>query len=298
MVEEYDSIVQKSVWDVVPRPEDKLVVSCHWFYKVNQVVDGSVEKNKARFVGRGFSQVEGIDYDETFAPVARYSSIKSILAQSVQMGWSIHHMDVNIASLNGMIEEEGIDSYLTGLGFMKSEADVKLYHIVVEGKIFIIVLYVYDFIPIGDEKLIKSCKEDLAREFEMKDMGLMYYFLGLEVWQGDRELFVSQGKYANEILRRFRMESSKPMENPLAVNQLSQAMVRPTKMYWKVAKHVLRYLRGTTQFGLWYRWTEGVKLQGFIDADWVGSPSNRKNTSGGIFSIGLATISWYNRKER
>ena len=82
----------------------------------------------------------------------------------------------------------------------------------------IIVLYVDDLILIGDEKLIKSCKEDLAREFEMKDMGLMHYFLGMEVWQGDGDLFVSQGKYANEILRRFHMERNKPMETPLAGN--------------------------------------------------------------------------------
>jgi hypothetical protein len=74
--------------------------------------------------------------------------------------------------------------------------DANLYHILVEGKLFIIVLYVDDLILTGDEKLIRSCKEDLAREFEMKDMGLMHYFLGLEVWQGDGELFVSQGKYA------------------------------------------------------------------------------------------------------
>jgi len=63
-----------------------------------------------------------------------------------------------------------------------------------------------------------SCKKDLAREFEMKEMGLMHYFLGMEVWQKDGELFVSQGKYANEILRRFHMEKYKPMQNPLAGN--------------------------------------------------------------------------------
>jgi len=71
---------------------------------------------------------------------------------------------------------------------------------------------------IGDDKLIKSCKEDLAREFKMKDLGLMHYFMSMEVWQGDWELFVSQGKYANEILKRFHMKSSKPMETPLAGN--------------------------------------------------------------------------------
>ena len=82
MVEEYDSVVCNSVWDVVPRPENKSVVSSCWLYKLNQATDGSVEKNKARFVAHGFSQVEGIDYDETIAPVARYSSIITMLALS------------------------------------------------------------------------------------------------------------------------------------------------------------------------------------------------------------------------
>ena len=111
-----------------------------------------------------------------------------------------------------------IDSYFTGLGFTKSEADANLYHIMVEGKPLIIVIYVDDLILIGDNQLIKSCKEDLAREFEMKYMGLMHYFLGMEVWQKDGEVFVSQGKYANEILRRFHMEKCKPMQTPLAGN--------------------------------------------------------------------------------
>eukprot|EP00253_Pinus_taeda_P036638 PITA_36638 len=106
MVEKYDSIVRNNVWDVVPRPENKLVVSSRWLYKVKQAADGSVEKHKAIFVARGFSQVEGIDYDETFAPVARYSSIRLMLALSTQMGWKIHQMDVKPAFLNGKIEEE------------------------------------------------------------------------------------------------------------------------------------------------------------------------------------------------
>ena len=104
------------------------------------------------------------------------------------------------------------------LGFTKSEADANLYHIVVEDKLFIIALYVDALILTGDDQLIKSRKEDLVREFEMKDMGLMHYFLGMEVWQGDGDLFVSQGKYANEILRRFHMESCKPMKTPIAGN--------------------------------------------------------------------------------
>jgi len=75
-------------------------------------------------------------------------------------------------------------------------------------------------------------------------------------------------------------------------------MVMPTKRYWKVTKDVLRYLRGTSKYGLWYIRTKGVKLQGFTDADWAGSPSGQKRTLGRIFSVGPTTLSWYSRKQR
>lgn len=150
---------------------------------------------------KGFSQVEGIDYEDIFARVARYSSIWPILALSPQVGWKIHHMDVKTTFLNGVIEEEvhiekqegfdtfdkeshvcklkralyglkqalrtwytKIDNYLISLGFTKSEVDANLYHIVVEGKLLIIFLYVDDWIFIGDEQMIRSCKEDLVGE--------------------------------------------------------------------------------------------------------------------------------------
>jgi hypothetical protein len=148
-------------------------------------------------------------------------------------------------------------------------------------------------------------------------------------------MFVSQGKYAREILGKFHMEGCKPMDTPLpgnwrkedatygevvdatvyrqlvgslmylvkrrlnifyAVNRLSQAMVKPTKLFWKAGKNVLRYLRGTSEYGLWYRQIDEVNLHGFTDADWAGSPTDRKSTSRGIFSIESTTVSWYNRK--
>jgi hypothetical protein len=111
-----------------------------------------------------------------------------------------------------------IDSYFTRLGFTKSEADANLYQILVEGKLLIIVLYVDDLILTGDEQLIHSCKDDLAKEFKMNDLGLLHYFLGLEIWQRDGEIFVSQGKYARDILGKFHMEGCKPMDTPLLGN--------------------------------------------------------------------------------
>eukprot|EP00253_Pinus_taeda_P030622 PITA_30622 len=154
MVEEYESIMKNNVWEVVPIPTDKSIVVLRWIFKVKHVADGSIEKYKARFVAKGFSQVEGIDYEETFAPVARLRQALYGLKQSPRASYT------------------WIDSYLIGLGFTKSEVDVKLYHILGEGKFIIIVLYVDDLVFTGDEKLISSYKEDLAREFEMKDMGL------------------------------------------------------------------------------------------------------------------------------
>jgi hypothetical protein len=106
MMEEYNSIMKNDVWEVVPRPEGKSVVTSRWLYKLKHATDGSIEKYKARFVAQGFSQVEGVDYDETFASVARYTSIMSVISIAAEMGWKIHQMDVKTAFINGLIQEE------------------------------------------------------------------------------------------------------------------------------------------------------------------------------------------------
>lgn len=188
MVEEYESIIKNSVGEVVSRPTDKSIVGSRWIFKVKHAANGSIEKYNSIFVTKGFSQFEGIDYEETFSPIARYSSIRSILSLVVQMGWKIHQMDVKKKILNGVIEEEvyikqpesfetsdreshvcrlkrdlyglkqaplpwytRIKNYLMGLSFTKSEVDVNIYHILVEGKLLIIVLYVDDLTLTSDD---------------------------------------------------------------------------------------------------------------------------------------------------
>jgi hypothetical protein len=106
MTEEYQSIIKNDVWEVVPRPKFKDVVSSKWIYKIKHATDESIENHKARFVACGFSQKEGIDYEETFAPVARYTSIRTIIALAAKMKWKLHQMDVKTTFLNGVIEEE------------------------------------------------------------------------------------------------------------------------------------------------------------------------------------------------
>jgi hypothetical protein len=215
---EYQSIMKNDVWDIVRRPKGKSVVTSKWIYKIKHAADGSVEKYKAIFVARGFSQVEGIDYEETFAPVSRYTSIRTIISLVASMGWRLHQMDVKTTFLNGEIEEEvyiehldgfvihekesyvcrlkkdlyglkqtphawyeKIDIYLMSLGFNKSVADPNLYYNIVGDKCLILVLYVDDLFLMGSKILIVECKCALDSEFEMKDLCMMHYFLGLEV---------------------------------------------------------------------------------------------------------------------
>jgi hypothetical protein len=193
-----------------------------------------------------------------------------------------------------------------------------------------------DLFLTGDEKLIVGCKRELSSEFEMKDLGLMHYFLGLEVWQRSDEIFLSQGKYIVEILQRFRMMDCKSMTTPMtinlkllsdkssdlvdptmyrqligslmylvntrpdicfAVNTLNQHMVEPRQVHWMATKHMLRYLHGTVGYGLRYVSSGDVKLQGYTDSDWAGSAVDQKSTSGCCFSLGSGMISWLSRKQ-
>jgi hypothetical protein len=186
MIEEYQSIMKNEVWEIVPRPKSKDVVSSKWLFKISHPTDGSIEKYKERFVAHGFSQKEGIDYEETIAPVARYTSIRTIIALTAKMKWKLHQMDVKTTFLNGVIEEEvyieqpqgfevedreshvcrlkkalyglkqaprawygRIDSFLTSLGFTKSKADSNLYFKVMNDEPVILLLYVDDLFLIG-----------------------------------------------------------------------------------------------------------------------------------------------------
>ena len=105
-MEEYQSIMKNDVWEIVPKPEGKSVISSIWIYKIKHTVDGSIEKYKAIFVDCGFSQKEAVDYEETFSPLARYTSIITIMALVAKTKWKLHQMNVKTTFLNGVIEEE------------------------------------------------------------------------------------------------------------------------------------------------------------------------------------------------
>ena len=106
MTEEYQSIIKNDVWEVVPRPKNKDVVSSKWIYKIKHATDGSIEKHKARFVAHGFSQKEVIDYEEKISHIERQTSIITIIALVAKMKWKLHQTNVKTTFLNGVIEEE------------------------------------------------------------------------------------------------------------------------------------------------------------------------------------------------
>ena len=170
MLKEYQSIMKNVVWDVVLRPEEKSIVTSKWIYEIKHAADGNIEKYKARFVVHGFSQKEGIDCEEMFSHVVRYTSIRAIMALATKLGWKLHQMDVKTTFLNGVVGEEvyveqtlgfetldrqthvcrlkkdlyslkqapktwydKIDSFLMSLGFTKSKVDSNLYYKVVDG---------------------------------------------------------------------------------------------------------------------------------------------------------------------
>jgi hypothetical protein len=199
MTEEYQSIMKNEVWEIVPRPKSKYLVSSKWLFKIKHAADGSIEKYKTRFVARGFSQKEGIDYEETFTPVARYTSIRTSIALAAKMKWKLHQMDLKPTFLNGVIEEEvyieqtqgfevedrkshvcrlkkalyglkqaprawygRIDSFLTSLGFTESKEDSNLYFKFMNDEPVILLLYVDDLFLTGEENLITECKKRLA----------------------------------------------------------------------------------------------------------------------------------------
>eukprot|EP00253_Pinus_taeda_P017953 PITA_17953 len=186
------------------------------------------------------------------------------------MSWKIHHMDVKTTFFNGKIEEEVYIEQPEGFETFDCESHVcRLKQ----------VLYGLKQAPHASYSRIDSYFTRLGFTNCEADANLYHIVV---------EVFISQGKYTNEVLKRFHMESSKPMETPLASNWRKEDDASGEVVEATVYKQLVGSLRRT----------EGVKLQGFTDVDWAESPSDRKSTSGGIFSIGATVVSSYNRKQR
>jgi hypothetical protein len=374
MLEEVKSIEKNGTWEMVDLPEGKNAIGLKWVFKTKFAADGSLQKYKARLVAKGYAQQYGIDFEETFSPVVRFETVRLVLALAAQLQWPIYQFDVKSAFLNGDLHEEvyvtqpegfikegnetkvyklkkalyglkqaprawysKIDGYFQEKGYMRSENEPTLY-VKKEGNDFIIVcLYVDDIIYTSSSTyLVDEFKTQMMNEFEMSDMGLLHYFLGLEVYQVEGEIFLSQKKYARDLLDKFGMLNCKPATTPMNMNEklqqedgeelvdarrfrslvggliylthsrpdiafvvgvISRFMQQPSKVHYGAAKRVLRYIAGTLEYGIWYSKVPDFKLCGFTDSDWASSLDDRRSVSANVFTLGSGVVTWSSKKQ-
>ncbi|KAH9678769.1 hypothetical protein KPL71_025858 [Citrus sinensis] len=322
MNEELFMIEKNKTWELIDRPQNMKVIGVKWVYKTKLNADGSINKYKARLVVKGFAQVPSVDYSDTFAPVARLDIIRLLLAVAAQKNWRVYQLDVKSTFLNGFLQEEiyveqpegyvkegeedkvyllkkalyglkqaprawysRIDEYLRNLGFVRSLSESTLYVKHIGADILIISLDVDDLLVTGNKKcVVEEFKQEMMEIFEMTDLGLMAFFLGMEIKQNENEVFICQKKYAREILKKFKLEECKEMSTPMnskeklckedgtekvdqayfrsligclmyltatrpdilnAVSILSRFMHCASEWHLKAAKRVLRYVKGT-----------------------------------------------------
>jgi hypothetical protein len=255
MQEELNNFTRNEVWHLVPRPNQN-VVGTKWVFRNKQDEHGVVTRNKARLVAKGYSQVEGLDFDETYAPVARLESIHILLAYATYHGFKLYQMDVKSAFLNGPIKEDVYVEQLPGFedsecpshvykltkalyglkqaprawyeclrdflitnGFKVGKVDPTLFTKTIAKDLFICQIYVDDIIFGSTNK--SSCEEFsriMIQKFEMLMMGELKYFLGFQIKQLQEGTFISQTKYIQDILKKFGMKNAKPIKTPVGTN--------------------------------------------------------------------------------
>ena len=223
MKTEYDALLTNSTWTLVPKPVNKRITSCKWIYKLKLKVDGSIDHFKACLVAKGFNQTYGIDYFETFCPVVKPTTIRIVLSLAISQDWLVKQLDVNNVFLNGELKEEvymvqspsfvdnskldficklykalyglkqaprawftKLKNSLLAWGFSSSLSDSSMFLLRKGTDIIIILIYVDDIIVIGSNiVLVHQMVSSLHSQFAIKDLGILNYFLGVEVsWQG------------------------------------------------------------------------------------------------------------------
>jgi hypothetical protein len=257
MKEELDALLKTGTWDLVDLPAGKSAIGCKWVYKIKTRSDGTVDRYKARLVAKGFTQEYGIDYEETFAPMARLSSVHTLIAVSASRHWPLFQMDMKNAFLNGELTEEvymqlppgfsqplgfshkvcclrralyglkqaprawfaKFSSTISQHGFSASSYDSALFFRYSDHGITILLLYVDDMIITGDDvQGIQDLKHFLGQHFEMKDLGPLSYFLGLEVSSSSDGYYLTQAKYTSDLISRAGITDSKIVDTPIEYN--------------------------------------------------------------------------------
>ncbi|GKB12111.1 retrovirus-related pol polyprotein from transposon TNT 1-94 [Tanacetum coccineum] len=319
MQEEFHEFERLKVWELVPRPDKVMIITLKWIYKVKLYELG----------------------------VARLEAVRIFLAYAAHINMIVYQMDVKTAFLNGILREEVyaprawydlFSSFLLSKGFSKGKVDPTLF-VRHEGKdILLVQIYVDDIIfSSTTTKLCDHFSEIMCSKFKMSMMGKISFFLGLQISQSSRGIFLNQSKYALESLKKYGMESCDPVDTPMvekskidedtlgkvidpthyhgmvstlmyltsskpdlvyAVCVCARYQARPTEKHLHVVKRIFRYLRGTINRGLWYPKDSAIALTAFADADHAGCQDTRRSTSGSMQMLGDRLVSWSSKRQK
>ena len=376
MSKEIESIEKNLTWSLVKLPVGHKAIGLKWVFKLKKDSDGEIIKHKARLVAKGYVQRQGIDFDEVFAPVTRLDTVRVMLAVAANRGWQVHHLDVKSAFLNGELQEEvyvsqpegymvkgkenlvyklhkalyglrqaprawntHLDRSLKELGFTRCTQEQAVY---IRGKNcsgVIVGVYVNDLIITGkDPADITEFKQQMMDEFDMSDLGLLHYYLRIEVGQGNGKISIKQAAYAKKVLEQFGMIECNSIKYPMetkiqvhkddeghpvdateyrrvigslryllntrpdlsfAVGVASRFMQSPTEMHQKIVKQILRYVKGTMHYGLVYCSGGGAeRITGYTDSDLAGDLDDRKSTGGMAFYVNECLVTWNSQKQK
>ncbi|GJU52190.1 retrovirus-related pol polyprotein from transposon TNT 1-94 [Tanacetum coccineum] len=374
LTEELQQFDRLDVWELVDRPLCKNVINLKWLWKNKRDEENIVIRNKSRLVAKGYAQKEGIDFEESFAPVAWLEAVRLFIAYVAHKSFTVYQMDVKTAFLYGPLKEEVyvnqpdgfVDPYhhdkvyrlkkalyglkqaprawydelfnfLVSKGFSKGSIDPTLFITKHGEDILLVQIYVDDIIfGSTNPKLSKRFGKLMHSKFDMSMMGELKFFLGIQIHQSPRGIFINQAKYAQEILKKHGMTSCDSIGTPMATKHLDadlsgtpvdqtkyRSMVgalmyltasrpdivhatcycaryqaKPTEKHLTAVKRIFRYLKDSINMGLWYPKDTGFELTAFSDSDHAGCLDSRKSTSGGIqFLGGDKLVSWSSKKQ-
>jgi hypothetical protein len=256
MSEELTALMRHGTWALVSPPKHCNPIGCKWVFRVKGKADGSIDRFKARLVVKGFNQRPGLDYKDTFSPVVKPATIRTVLTIAVTQGWLLRQLDVNNAFLHGTLTEAvytvqppgfkddtkpthvcRLNKAIYGLkqaprawysalkraimefGFENSKADSSLFIYKTKFVTCYFLVYVDDLIIIGnDPSFVSSIIDQLGNQFSLKDMGQLHFFLGMEVIPTTKGLFLSQHKYIRDLLTKTNMHGAKDVTTPLSTS--------------------------------------------------------------------------------
>ncbi|MCO5601917.1 hypothetical protein L7F22_056043 [Adiantum nelumboides] len=328
MDSKYQSLMANGTWQLVPAPPNRKLVTCKWLLRKKFHADGSVSRYKAQLVARGFTQIPGMDYSETFSPVLRITSFRVLIAIAALFGFLLHQMDVRTAFLNGDLQEEIYMSQPDGgytslqhpdyvcrllkalyglkqsprqwylcfhqcmisLGYTRFQSDANVYNHHSTNVLLFLAIYVDDILILSNSQYaIDKAKGELQASFSMIDMGTLHYCLGIQSFP-----------FANILGGiRYLVTCTRP-DICFATNLLSRYMKAPSLQHIQHLKRLMRYLQHTKDYGICFYATHPLPtpfLFGCSDADWGGDQETLQSTSGFVYLLARGSISWQSKKQ-